>query len=451
METMFDLPKIVQDRLQAAVPRDAHPEADLLTAFAEQALSGIERENIVRHLARCGDCREVVALSIPPLETVSRPAEDAASVPAHQSAERSRSWFAWPNLRWAAMAAGVVIVGSVLVLRPGQQPNSMVPSKQLVAENKGPAPAADSKVDAAFEAKLDAKANSIAPAVNLPSSLASARRTRADRLAADQSLRADRGELASERERARTARGSVASLANQGTDSLGTKRFFYQDKELPPQASAPSPGPTLNSVIAESDSLKRSTETVEVTGEATQIQTTPVEEKLMARAEPQAISIEKAKPAAKAGAASQAPKNEVVSSQENSSSRYLQKQPAAAVQMQGASRSKDVPAQWALANGKLQRSVDSGSTWEVALQLQHALLAVGNRGSDVWVGGEAGTLFHSVDSGATWTILQPSSKAGTLTTDIVAIDIRSPAEVVLSTSNYETWATLDAGKTWEKR
>ena len=70
---MSDAPKIVHDRLRAATPREAHPDADMLTAFAEQALSGAEREGVMRHLARCVDCREVVALSLPPLEAAAPP------------------------------------------------------------------------------------------------------------------------------------------------------------------------------------------------------------------------------------------------------------------------------------------------------------------------------------------------------------------------------------------
>jgi len=42
-----------------------HPDADLLSAFVEQALPLHEREEMLTHLAVCPDCREVVALSLP--------------------------------------------------------------------------------------------------------------------------------------------------------------------------------------------------------------------------------------------------------------------------------------------------------------------------------------------------------------------------------------------------
>jgi len=37
-----------------------------------------------------------------------------------------------------------------------------------------------------------------------------------------------------------------------------------------------------------------------------------------------------------------------------------------------------------------------------------------------------------------------------LNSDIIAIEIRSPVEIVLSTSNNEFWTTVDAGKTWRR-
>ena len=68
---MSEAPKIVQDRLRASAATGAHPDADVLTAFAEQVLSGTEREEVVRHLSRCADCREVVALGLPPMDSVA--------------------------------------------------------------------------------------------------------------------------------------------------------------------------------------------------------------------------------------------------------------------------------------------------------------------------------------------------------------------------------------------
>ena len=70
---MQDVPKIVRARLQRESPAaaDPHPDADLLTAFAEQSLTAREQEPMLEHLARCGECREVVALALPATEAVA--------------------------------------------------------------------------------------------------------------------------------------------------------------------------------------------------------------------------------------------------------------------------------------------------------------------------------------------------------------------------------------------
>src|SRR5256885_5757565 len=99
---MQSVPKIVRDRLQAAMPAVNHPDADLLTAFAEQSLPAEERATVLEHLARCGDCRDVVALALPPTETLQAGARPIRS-----------AWFTWPALRWGFVAAGVVIVASI--------------------------------------------------------------------------------------------------------------------------------------------------------------------------------------------------------------------------------------------------------------------------------------------------------------------------------------------------
>src|ERR1700691_6281016 len=80
---MSEVPKIVYDRLRAAqlrqafpddaTPKPAHPDADLLTAFAEQSLTATERDGVLAHLALCDDCREVASLALPAADLVPTP------------------------------------------------------------------------------------------------------------------------------------------------------------------------------------------------------------------------------------------------------------------------------------------------------------------------------------------------------------------------------------------
>ena len=78
-----------------------HPDADSLTAFAEQLLSPDERDQVLAHMAACGRCREVVFLA------QHARAEDvvAQTVPKTTHTQKIRvSWFG--GWRWAWIPAG---------------------------------------------------------------------------------------------------------------------------------------------------------------------------------------------------------------------------------------------------------------------------------------------------------------------------------------------------------
>ncbi len=103
---MPDLPKIAMQRLhQKSATAGIHPDPNLISAFAENSLAGDSRNQVLWHLAQCGDCREVVFLSAP---------EQAVTLPAAASAP-SR-WLAWPVLRWGAAVAAVVVVVAAVSL-----------------------------------------------------------------------------------------------------------------------------------------------------------------------------------------------------------------------------------------------------------------------------------------------------------------------------------------------
>ena len=123
---------------------------------------------------------------------------------------------------------------------------------------------------------------------------------------------------------------------------------------------------------------------------------------------------------------------------------------------------------WTITGGVLQRSADSGQSWQNAVRADHPLLCYASHDDDVWTGGQAGTLFHSADGGATWVQVQPSVKGRALSSDVTQIDlrsrdvrgnlsgnvrgdVRSPAEIEISTSNNELWSSADGGRTWEKK
>ena len=153
---MQNISKLVSSRLRASeefgsAGAPGHPDAESLSAFAEQALSLSEREELLSHLSRCEECREIVSLAMPPAAVP--PPDERAEVnwadkfSGHAGPERARSpqrsalpavkknrWlgFAWPNLErpnyaWGALAAGVAVAASLIFLhplspRPGNSP-----------------------------------------------------------------------------------------------------------------------------------------------------------------------------------------------------------------------------------------------------------------------------------------------------------------------------------------
>src|SRR5947207_2415281 len=133
--SMTDVPKIVLGRLRRASNPGNHPGADLLTAFAEQALAKRERLHVLEHLSQCSECREIVSLARPEI------AEPQTSLKLFSL----RS----PILRWSAVAACVVVVGAVVTTRHLAQKNveTRVTAKAPFSDTKDASQGVDLKTD----------------------------------------------------------------------------------------------------------------------------------------------------------------------------------------------------------------------------------------------------------------------------------------------------------------
>src|SRR5512142_2092295 len=101
---MTGLPKFVRDKMAGTPMPSSHPEADVLTAFLENGLSGKERQQVMEHLATCNDCREIGFLAQPEMAKTQETFAPA----------RARR-FRW--MAWTSAAAVVVVVGSAVVLQ----------------------------------------------------------------------------------------------------------------------------------------------------------------------------------------------------------------------------------------------------------------------------------------------------------------------------------------------
>jgi hypothetical protein len=108
---------------------------------------------------------------------------------------------------------------------------------------------------------------------------------------------------------------------------------------------------------------------------------------------------------------------------------------------------------WTLSSdGTLQRSLDSGNTWEtIPVPTQAILRALAANGLDIWVGGSGGALYHSSDAGQHWTQVRPTANGEVLTADIIGVEFTDLQHGTLTTSAKETWVTDDAGETWQRR
>ena len=301
--------KLVSARLQAQAA-GPHPEPEMLAAYAEKSLSPHDCQGLLAHLAACADCRDALYLAMPDVDTqpVRRPSYKSPRL----------------AVRWATLAASVVILGAVLLTNremfyqhsPSVQPYSEEPP-QKVAELK------DLMVDRS----------------------------------------ADRRDSASQ-----TAAKTRPPLKHMTAKPQANMEFDQSDQvhfSAPPAASG-------------------------------------ARQDVAARVSSEALDLAKDKKAA-------------------------------------------TTLDWSLSpDGDVQRSVDSGKTWQIVPIAQgssfHAITAVGN---EVWVGGNAGALYHSVDSGQSWTKLAPVS-----TDNITHIEFSDPQNGLLNTANGQVWSTSDGGRSW---
>lgn len=109
------------------------------------------------------------------------------------------------------------------------------------------------------------------------------------------------------------------------------------------------------------------------------------------------------------------------------------------------------PPLWTLgADGKVQRSLDSGKNWEtISVADNETFLAITAQGQNVWLGGIDGVLYHSTDAGQHWAQVKPAADGDALSDDIIGLEFADAQHGRLTTPTA-TWSTEDAGKSWQK-
>jgi hypothetical protein len=466
---MTKIPNIARDRLRAA-PAGDHPDANLLTAFAEQVLPDRERIQVLDHVSRCADCRDVLALATPPMASTTVPGhKDTASA-------RNVSWFGWPMLRWGALAACVVIVGTAVFVRHdlrrsqtvaymksdagSQAAQNAVPQSPGISENavsnsitreekQEPerAPKAEHDKKNAFAA-----AKPVAPAQSAPAS-APVDSTSRDK---EGSAREDYGYFAlsgkNEAPKSTTA-GLVGGAIRTAPAPAAPQPLPGKDEALIPPVSLPWNG--RNVVNATHGPVPpKASQPVQVSGasEVVEVQSAAVQ----AETSTMQYSLKKEAPGKAKGAAADSSVVTLPASATNFEDKTL----TAAAETRASRLESELAhgafassSRWTISSdGQLQHSVDSGKTWQpVTVADKATFRALSANGPDLWIGGPAGLLYHSSDAGGHWTQIKPVADGASLTTDIATIEFTDRQHGKLTTSTGEIWITADAGQTWRKQ
>jgi hypothetical protein len=151
---MNQVPKIVRQRL-GVTSDPSHPDANVLSAYAQKALDQGEEATILGHLAQCADCRQILLLAQPELEAAPQVVGLPAKAPAGLH-----------GMRWAFWASAVLVVGGLLMLNDRQQSShdqiaQVAPPTMTQSTAASPSPAAaptDEGVAPAVAANAEAKA-----------------------------------------------------------------------------------------------------------------------------------------------------------------------------------------------------------------------------------------------------------------------------------------------------
>lgn len=429
---MEQFSKIVQERLQARAKAEVHPDADLLTAFAEKSMGDRERSQVLRHLAECANCREVVSLAMP----------EPRAEPEIQPRFSDSRWLRSPVLRWAALAACIVVAGTMA-------------TRRFVQFDR----------PAQFDRSASTALKHVEP--QLQNSLEVTNQATDDRLVARDEppsplrLKRDVNGLPTG---AKAVGGPVPTAAMTGsvppTMALSKKENTPESKAASVAVQIPAMSEMVKVDAAPAPSQPASSSATTVAGAA--------------RAGQMAQSGQGVGGGIGAGVSAPSSSNEVVEvTAESPVVETAQLQPGKAKDSKNAQEKiaqspADLPvvgrnytqlvtlapsARWSLsAKGVVERSVDAGKSWQPVAVADHVVFhAISALGSEIWVGGAAGALYHSSDSGQSWVQVRLSAAGTPLTADVITLQFGDALNGKLSTADRQVWTTSDGGVSWQKQ
>jgi hypothetical protein len=483
---MPEVPNIVRERLKVSRATSAHPDPDLLTAFAERALPESERAVVMEHLARCHDCRDILALALPATTTV-----ETARAPLP-----SRSgWLRAPVLRWGVVAAGFAVLAVTGILQyPRLQNHAYTTDRR---REKAP----DATAQTAPAGRADGSAK---PTPGTPSAFAgsangvphNASRANAGAVDASSAL------VPSTKEAAASPGYDTASHSAAG--ALKTPQLTAA---LPARAAVG--GPLGNSPFA--GSAKQNSQPSRQQETPASADTVEVQSQLVAANptdQPASQAFQYEAKSQGQGAGQGVGQSGVGQSTDERSFMDVTVDKAKAPSPAPTQHQTLLAPRWAISpTGGLLRSFDQGRTWasvdvnatlaganqivmaapqsqkyqqsvpdtsqlETRSQAESKTLsksravsqraaapavtipvfhAVSAAGLEIWAGGSAGVLYHSADGGLQWTRVVPAASGILLTGDIISIAFSDSQHGQITTSAAEFWFTIDGGQSWQKR
>ena len=465
---MQEFSNILRHRLGTRPEPQAHPDPDILTAYAEQVLTPVEREKILGHLSACAPCREVVALSLPVMQDeqiVLRPA-------------KPRFWSV--GIRWVAVAAMVIIAVTLAVQQPWKErrhtimeplATAVAPAKDTLDRKEQPAPAAEAQVPSSTEPRSQARTDQIAslqarasspPETRPITGFASALRDAASLPKPEEHGRAAFSTRSSTKSdyvnTGRFVRGGGPGGPANATSANNAANYIENNANsgLASNGLINAPTPKTAPALAANDAFVPSRATPPISSAAigsTAAGVTPDKSAPLAAAPPP--------PSAGLGnktwriittiprKLADAEKTEAASSPATASfsAGNVRFQPNRAGI---ASVREQQPLHWSISpEGKLIKSSDSQVQWHEAYpqdqDLQFRAVWTDSEGHEIWAGGSHLTLIHSWNGGVDWKKLKLGDTTGAA--DITAISI-DDGKVQVKTSNNQTWVSQDGGVTW---
>jgi hypothetical protein len=385
---MTGLPKFVRDQMAGTPAPTSHPDANVLTAFAENMLTVKERQRVIEHLSICADCREIAFLAQPGA---------VATQTVLATKPRRLTWMAW-----AAVAAVVVVVASAVVVLQREQVTKTQPPVAI-----GTTP------PRMPEAKPAGSATSAADIA------ASDTKTRAER--PRQEAKLDAGNAKSPAEPILTAKDISANEE---------RSYMKAPVILPPSAADQK----VTVAGAAAQQAPTGPEQRNIAGQIQQAQgpLSTANNVNIAAASENLVKAESA-PSAKVA------KKQRVDAFHGLATGYTAAPAAAPV--------LSVRAHWQISpTGTLERSYTTGNWAPVLAETGVKFQVVSVIGNTVWAGGEHGALYVSRDGGTTW-----NASAIGATTTITSVHFSDDLHGRVKTADGQIWESSDAGKSWQKQ